>query len=227
MLLAEPHTPFSASRRYNSFFPPCLLYFHFHLFRNLLSTCLFSIQVSFFAARLKLSTPMQQNIYFLLRISLFLLLAYSGCSAQFIDCTGNQRCVDFGPSVIENCIIEVTDTQPIPNSVVYNASTPKHIACVSLAKTGFGLAELILTAKDDLPAGDPGVCLFLQGNIPAVVISGAVIKDRLMTMFAYGCGRCGISPYQTIKIGIRWGHLSATMCHILRVTASTMSPYRL
>lgn len=63
---------------------------------------------------------------------------------------------------------------PINDFIPWKAG--EHIGCISF------------------PPGAGSMCLFMQGNVPALGIPGIVIKERLGDLVEHGCTSCGSVP---------------------------------
>ncbi|KAA6415501.1 MAG: hypothetical protein FRX48_00216 [Lasallia pustulata] len=66
---------------------------------------------------------------------------------------------------------------PIADTSVYHGpyADPRQIACRALD-------------------GGTGICLFLQGNVPAAGVDGSVVKARVADLNNHGCWYCGSVP---------------------------------
>lgn len=66
---------------------------------------------------------------------------------------------------------------PIADASIFHGqhADPRHIACRTLN-------------------GGTGICLFLQGNVPAAGVNGSVVKARIADLNNHGCWFCGSVP---------------------------------
>ncbi|MCJ1258911.1 hypothetical protein MMC24_006745 [Lignoscripta atroalba] len=79
---------------------------------------------------------------------------------------------------------------PIADDTVYYLGDPKHIAC------------------RPEEAGS-GICLFMQGNVPAAGINGSVLKTRIIDLYNHECLYCGSVPLSGDNNPVEMGILTS------------------